>query len=107
MTSLHDYESWLDELDKKLYVKGDQINIEFDVPINFELRNCLELEEIKACAATLRHVLASNGVSLPRKYLIERFLRLVVEKNSLSVSQDEIVQQLMAEWNIEDDFTEF
>ncbi len=107
MTSLHEYESWLDELDKKLYIKGDQITVEFDIPISFELRSCLELEDIKAKAATLRQALAKNSTSLPRKYLIERFIRLVVEANRLSISRDEIVEQLMLDWNIEDEFTDF
>jgi hypothetical protein len=107
MTSLHEYESWLDELDKKLYIKDDLLKVEFDVPIDFRLRDCIELEDIKANAATLRQALAKNSVSLPRKYLIERFIRLVVEKNGLSISRDEVVQQLMLEWNIEGEFTEF
>jgi hypothetical protein len=107
MTSLHEYESWLDTLDEKLFVRSGAVWIEFGSSTQILLAECTDISGLKAGAGVLRNILAQSNESLPRKYLIERFVRLAIEANKLAIKRDDVIQELKADWNIKDEFRDF
>jgi len=105
--SLHAYESWLDTLDLKMVLSEHTVHINFDCPIAIPLSECKDVQGLKDCVARVRGALRQDSTHLPRKYLIERFLRTVIAANSLSASADEVLDSLRSDWNIADDFFDF
>jgi hypothetical protein len=103
---LDEYEAWLDELDKKLYLAGEVVCVEFDHPLAISLRNCADPNGLKVCAGRLREALRQNRSHLPMKYLVERFLRIAIEANKIPVSQDQMMSEIREEWGIKNDFTD-
>ena len=71
------------------------------------MAECKELGDIKTSAGKLRSALALNQTSLPKKYLSERFLRLVIQANGLSVNRDDVMRELKVEWNMRDEYHGF
>lgn len=104
---LDEYEAWLDTLDKKLYVAGPVVYVEFDHPLVISLSNCTDSAGLKVCAERLREALRRNHAHLPIKYLLERFLRLAIEANNLPMSRDLLMNELREEWGIKNDYTDF
>jgi hypothetical protein len=81
-----------------LYVSGDSIRIEFDKPISVPLASCGDMEGLKAGAATVWDALSQNATPLPNRYLIQRFVRLAIEKNGLAIRVDAVMLKLDREW---------
>ncbi|MBS1208948.1 MAG: hypothetical protein H6R19_1346 [Proteobacteria bacterium] len=104
---LHDYEAWLDTLDKKLYLAGSVVQVEFDNPLTIRLSNCTDAAGLKLCALSLREALRKNHSHLPVKYLLERFLRIVIKANKIPFSRDQVMNELREEWDIKNDYTDF
>lgn len=94
---LDEYEAWLDTLDKKLYLAGSVIRVEFDHPLAISLSNCTDVAGLKVCAVGLREALEKNHAHLPVKYLLERFLRITIEANKVPVSRDQVMNELSEE----------
>ncbi|WP_336643868.1 hypothetical protein [Methylomonas sp. WH-1] len=104
---LDDHEAWLDTLDKKLFVSNSEVKVEFDNPICFPLDECTDLKDLKGMARTLRSVLSCNETPLPRKYLIERFLRLVIRENRLPTTVEKAMRELRIDWNISNEYQDW
>lgn len=98
MADYHRYEAWLDELDKKLYVDGSVVRVEFDEPFTISLFECPDVRTLKLCALTLRAALSKNKTPLSVQYLVERFARLVVKANRIPVNAERLVRELREEW---------
>jgi len=107
MTSLHEYEAWLDTLDKKLFLADGLIQAEFDHPISIPLTECANVSGLKLWATRLREALKTNHSALPVKYLVERFLRLALEANRVSATRDQVMADLRQEWDIKNEYTDF
>lgn len=104
---LDDYEAWLDTLDKKLYLVGTVVHVEFDHPLVISVSHCADTPGLKLCAQRLREALRRNHSYLPVKYLLERFLRIAIEANRLPLSRDQLLSELREEWGIQNDYTDF
>lgn len=96
---LRDYEDWLDELDKKLFIAdGHVLVVEFDHHLTIPLNECKSIDAIKEWAGVVRETLHKNHSHLPYKYLIERFLRLILVHHKLSVSRESLAEELKNAW---------
>lgn len=95
-----EYEEWLDELDRKLYVEKGVICAEFQQPLRFAFAEYRDVAGIKQCATRFRSFLRESEWDLPREYLIKRFLRLAIKRARIHTSVDFIMSQLRAEWHI-------
>lgn len=104
---LDDHEAWLDTLDKKLFVLNGEVKVEFDNPITFPLDECTDLKDLKGMVSTLRSVLSSNETPLPRKYLIERLLRLVIRENRMPTTVEKTMRELRIDWNISNEYQDW
>lgn len=104
---LDEYEAWLDMLDKKLYLAGSVVCVEFDHPLAISLSSCADAAGLKVCAQRLREVLRKNHSHLPVKYLLERFLRIAIEANNVPLSRDQVMNELREEWGIKNDYKDF
>jgi hypothetical protein len=93
MTTLHEYEAWLDELDKKLFVKNNAIYSEFGPGFSVALSACRTEDEIIDHSVELARTLDQHLFSLPIKYLIERFVRLVVNGLQLKFNSEELASK--------------
>jgi hypothetical protein len=85
MTSLHEYEAWLDELDKKLYVKGASVAVEFGSGLKVPLVECRSADGIVKWGISVSSVIREHLFDLPEKYLLARFVRLTCEANHLNL----------------------
>lgn len=104
---LDEYEAWLDTLDKKLYLAGKVVRVEFDRPLKIPLGTCADPAGLKVCAGRLREALRQNHPPLPVKYLVERLLQIAIQANKIPVSRDQIMSELREEWGIKSDYTDF
>ncbi len=91
--NLQEYESWLDELDKRLFVKNNAIHSEFGPGFSVALSACHTEEEIIGYSVTFARTLDQHLFGLPIKYLIERFVWLVVNSQHLPFNSEELSQK--------------
>lgn len=63
------------------------------------------LEDIEKWAAVLRDVLSRNSTNLPKRYLIQRFIRLVPEQWKLSFNPNVVLERLDTHWGGYNEFT--
>jgi hypothetical protein len=87
MNALHEYEAWLDELDKKLYLKASAVAVEFGSGLVIPLAECRSMDGIVSWAVSLATVIRKHISHLPEKYLLERFVRLACEANRLNLDR--------------------
>lgn len=80
MTSLHDYEKWLDELDAHLYATATGIRCDYGGGLFFPYASLMTQEAALSVARELALVLLEEKEVNPN-YLAKRFFRLVKEKN--------------------------
>ena len=94
MNSLHEYESWLDTLDQKLFLRNGAIISEFAHGLTVPLRSCCSKEEIVRWSVQFARTLdehRSSSVNL--EYLVERFVRLAITGNKLHYDKDELARR--------------
>lgn len=91
--NLHEYESWLDELDKKLFVKNNAIHSEFGPGFSVALSAFHTEEEIVAYSVTFARTLDQHLFGLPIKYLVEHFVRLIVNVQHLPFESEELARK--------------
>lgn len=104
---LDEYETWLDTIDQKLYLAGSVVRVEFDHPLTISLSSCTDAAGLKACAQRLVEALRKNHTRLPVKYLLERFFRITIEANNVSLPRDQLMNELREEWRIKNDHYDF
>jgi hypothetical protein len=104
---LDEYEAWLDTLDKKLYLADGHIYVEFDHALVISLSDCTDVSGLKRCAARLREALRKNQSHLPVKYLLERYLRLAISANKISLTREQVMSELRNEWGISNDYSDY
>jgi hypothetical protein len=99
---LGEYEAWLDQLDRHLFVEKGVIHCEFDKPLRFAFAEYKDIVGLKQCAARLRSALRDIEPELPREYLVRRLLTLGIQRSRIHTSVDFLMEQLRAEWGIKD-----
>ena len=102
ITSLADYEGYLDFLDRKLFVSEGFIHVQFEHPLTISLTACQDILSLKQWAATVRDALRQNLEPLNTTYLIKRFLDLAIKGNSLPFKSDVVMLELVRDWNLPD-----
>ena len=102
---LHEYEAWLDKLDLRLRIYQGSVLVEYDHPLEIPLHDCRSLEDIEKWAAVLSDVLSRNSTYLPKRYLIQRFIRLVSEQWKLSFNPNVVLERLDKHWGGYNEFT--
>jgi hypothetical protein len=74
MNSLHEYEAYLDQLDKHMYAKDKSIHIGFSEPYDVALDQVSDAEALVCLVREITLKLLEENVQLD--YLAERFIRL-------------------------------
>ncbi|KQQ96447.1 hypothetical protein ASF77_00080 [Massilia sp. Leaf139] len=97
---LDEYEAWLDTLDARFLIGGEEIQANFDVPMAVALRDCNDVAGMLKCALRLREAFLANAAHLPLEYLTKRFVRLAIQGNRLSVSSAKVISQFPEAWNL-------
>ncbi|HEX5328838.1 hypothetical protein [Sulfuricurvum sp.] len=97
-SSLHEYEAWLDKLDNRFYIKNNQFIYNFDEQLLISLDECKNKNSIKKYSRVILEYAERNKNYLPKKYLIQRFVRLVVKYWSLNDTTDEIMNEINTDW---------
>ena len=91
--NLSEYEEWLDELDKKLFVKNNAIHSEFGPGFLVELNPRHTEGEIIGLSVEFARTLDQHLFKLPIKYLVERFVRLIVSGQRFPFNSEEVAQK--------------
>jgi hypothetical protein len=94
VSDLSKYEAWLDTLDEKLFVQGRSVVCQFGPGLKIPLSICSSEEGIIEGSIKLARTLDQHFESLPIKYLTERFIRLVLQANSLPANSDELMTKV-------------
>jgi hypothetical protein len=92
MYSLSDYEAWLDKLDKHMFIKGDEIFIDFGRPYSVPLTTCTSTEDLidRACHVSIM-LLEDKDVHI--SYLAKRFIRLASSALGLIIDADKLYKE--------------
>lgn len=95
-----EYEAWLDEVDRLLFLEKGVIHGEFEKPLRFAFAEYKDIAGLKECAGRLRAALRESNPELPREYLVRRFLMLGIRRSRVHTSVDFLIEQLRAEWGV-------
>jgi hypothetical protein len=90
MTSLHQYEAWLDELDKQLQVEGGNVVCKLGSGLVVPMSEFKHVDDVARWAAVLEECLSKHESYIPHDYLVKRYARLVKESTRLRFDADEI-----------------
>ena len=95
MNTLHQYEDWLDTLDKQLRVEGSHIVCDLGSKLIIPLEVLRSAEDVVLWGSKLQECLAKSESNLPNEYLIKRFAKLAKEKAGLAANADEIAWEVL------------
>ena len=85
MTSLHEYEAWLDSLDARFAVRDGRLLSSLGAGFSVPLVQMKTEAEVLDAADRFWTSLLEGGEALPRHYLFERFHRLAFgERHSMT-----------------------
>lgn len=93
MTSLHQYESWLDDDEARLRVEGEAVVCDLGEPFSAQLHDLLDAESVVQHA----RILEARVRPKARRpdFMVKEFVRLVNSKNGLNLPVDEIAWEAM------------
>ena len=93
MSSLHEYESFLDALDGRFYIRGSEIHVEFSVPFWIDITDCSSISELLVQTRLLTvKLIGEPGLNV--QYLVERFIKLVSEFHKLKIDHRKIANSI-------------
>lgn len=91
MRSLHEYEDWLDKIDKLVSVKGAEIVCELGSGLSVPVVALIDVNAVAPWVGKLAECLDRDKVNVPEEYVLKRFARLAQEQTKLSFDVDEVV----------------
>lgn len=94
MTSLHQYEAWLDELDAQLRADGENIVCTLGSGWSVPVRTMECADDVAHWAKKLQEFLDAHGKSNNADYLLKRFARLAKEATALPMDADQIAWEV-------------
>lgn len=84
MTSLYDYESHLDSLDCRFYVRGSDVHVKFSKPFVISIEQCSSIDAILLMTRKVTAQLLDEQ-DLNIQYLIQQFIRFCSEFHGLKL----------------------
>ena len=91
MRSLHEYEDWLDKIDRLVSVKGAEIVCELGSGLSVPVVALTDANEVALWVGKLAECLERDKVNVPKEYVLKRFARLAQEQAKLSFDVNEVV----------------
>jgi hypothetical protein len=93
MTSLHQYEAWLDELDAQLQVDGEVIVYSLG-EWSVQVAALKSSDDVARWATTFHEYLLAHDKRNDADYLVRRFVRLAKQATALSLDVDEVTWEV-------------
>lgn len=96
MRSHHDWEAYLDSLDRRFYLQGSKIRVEFSNPFSIDIQQCCSLDHILIATRdlTIRLMNERPSVSVYPPYLVKRFIRLVSKFHGIKVDLEKVAHSI-------------